>query len=49
MRAPGSYVGIRSLEPVGVFLPGDKDYPGGAPFDPAGYSQDPDGFVDQVG
>ncbi len=24
------YVGIKSLEPVGVFLPGDLNYPGGA-------------------
>ena len=30
------FVGIRSLEPVGVYLPGDKNYPGGAPFDPFG-------------
>ena len=28
------FVGIRSLEPVGVYLPGDANYPGGAPFDP---------------
>ena len=32
------YVGIRSLEPVGVYLPGDANYPGGAPFDPFGLS-----------
>ena len=32
------FVGIRSLEPVGVYLPGDKNYPGGAPFDPFGLS-----------
>lgn len=41
-------VGIRSLEPVGVFLPGDQNYPGGTPFDPLGFSQNPDGFVDQA-
>lgn len=41
-------VGIRSLEPVGVFLPGDQNYPGGTPFDPLGCSQNPDGFVDQA-
>ena len=32
------FVGIRSLEPVGVYLPGDANYPGGAPFDPFGLS-----------
>ncbi|GLC41317.1 hypothetical protein PLESTB_001076000 [Pleodorina starrii] len=42
------YVGIRSLEPVGVFLPGDKNYPGGGPFDPLNYAADADGFVDQA-
>jgi light-harvesting complex II chlorophyll a/b binding protein 7 len=42
------YVGIRSLEPVGVFLPGDQNYPGGGPFDPLKFSEDPDGFVDQA-
>jgi light-harvesting complex II chlorophyll a/b binding protein 7 len=36
------------LEPVGVFLPGDQNYPGGTPFDPLGFSQDPDGFVLQA-
>lgn len=41
-------VGIRSLEPVGVFLPGDQNYPGGTPFDPLGFSQNPDGFVLQA-
>jgi light-harvesting complex II chlorophyll a/b binding protein 7 len=34
------FVGIRSLEPVGVYLPGDKNYPGGAPFDPFGLAGD---------
>jgi len=38
------FVGIRSLEPVGVYLPGDKNYPGGAPFDPLGLSDDAAGF-----
>lgn len=38
------YVGIRSLEPVGVYLPGDKNYPGGAPFDPFKFSEDAEGF-----
>lgn len=37
-------VGIRSLEPVGVYLPGDKNYPGGAPFDPFKLSDDAEGF-----
>lgn len=41
-------VGIKSLEPVGVFLPGDQNYPGGVPFDPLGYSSKPDEFVDQA-
>lgn len=36
------------MEPVGVFLPGDQNYPGGTPFDPLGFSQNPDGFVDQA-
>ncbi|EFJ50856.1 chlorophyll a/b-binding protein [Volvox carteri f. nagariensis] len=44
----GRYVGIRSLEPVGVFLPGDQNYPGGGPFDPLNYAADADGFVDQA-
>lgn len=43
-----SYVGIRSLEPVGVFLDGDQNYPGGAPFDPMGLRKRPDFFVDQA-
>jgi len=38
-------VGIRSLEPVGVFLPGSALYPGGAPFDPLGLA-DADGGAD---
>ena len=42
------YVGIRSLEPVGVHLPGDQNYPGGGPFDPMGLAGDAEGFVEQV-
>eukprot|EP00775_Hariotina_reticulata_P007526 gene7526-7736_t len=42
------YVGIKSLEPVGVFLPGDQNYPGGGPFDPLNFSSRPDEFVDQT-
>lgn len=42
------YVGIKSLEPVGVFLPGEQTYPGGGPFDPLGYAKDPDNYVDQA-
>jgi light-harvesting complex II chlorophyll a/b binding protein 7 len=34
------YVGIESLEPVGVYLPGDTNYPGGGPFDPFKLSAD---------
>jgi len=41
------YVGINSLEPVGVYLPGDKDYPGGAPFDPFKLADDADEFEKQ--
>jgi len=41
------YVGIRSLEPVGVHLPGTNNYPGGTPFDPLGLSRQSDYFVDQ--
>mmetsp|Transcript_27309 Transcript_27309/g.73821 ORF Transcript_27309/g.73821 Transcript_27309/m.73821 type:complete len:399 (+) Transcript_27309:45-1241(+) len=41
-------VGIRSLEPVGVFLPGTQTYPGGAPFDPLGISKQPDEFAEQA-
>jgi light-harvesting complex II chlorophyll a/b binding protein 7 len=38
-------VGIRSLEPVGVFLPGDSNYPGGAPFDPLGLADEGEAFA----
>ena len=41
------YVGIRSLEPVGVHLPGEPLYPGGSPFDPLGFSFSPDSYVEQ--
>ena len=41
------YVGIKSLQPVGVFLPGTQEYPGGAPFDPAQFSRSPDAFLTQ--
>ena len=34
------YVGIESLEPVGVYLPGDTNYPGGGPFDPFNLNAD---------
>lgn len=40
------YCGIEALEPVGVFLPGDTNYPGGAVFDPFGLADDPDAFVE---
>jgi light-harvesting complex II chlorophyll a/b binding protein 7 len=41
------YVGIKSLEPVGIPLPGDINYPGGPPFDPAGLSNDAAFFEQQ--
>ena len=41
------YVGIKSLEPVGIYLPGDVVYPGGAPFDPLGLSDDTVAFEEQ--
>lgn len=31
------YVGIKGLEPVGIFLPGDANYPGGARLGGAGH------------
>ncbi len=36
--------GIEALEPLGIFLPGDKTYPGGWLFDPLGLSKDPKRF-----
>ena len=41
------FVGIGNLEPVGVYLPGDKDYPGGIPFDTFDLSADPTFFENQ--
>lgn len=35
------YCGIKALEPLGIFLPGDINYPGGLLFDPLGLSKDP--------
>ncbi|KAK9809364.1 hypothetical protein WJX73_009035 [Symbiochloris irregularis] len=37
--------GIDALEPLGLYLPGDKNYPGGV-FDPLGLSDDPAQFED---
>ena len=34
------FCGIEALEPLGVYLPGDKNYPGSWLFDPLGLSQD---------
>jgi light-harvesting complex II chlorophyll a/b binding protein 7 len=42
-------VGINSLEPVGIPLPGDADYPGGPPFDPLGLSAEAESFEVQKG
>ncbi|CAM0950903.1 unnamed protein product [Alopecurus aequalis] len=38
------YCGIEALEPLGIYLPGDVNYPGGALFDPLGLSKDPVAF-----
>ncbi|KAH9677836.1 chlorophyll a-b binding protein 7 [Citrus sinensis] len=38
------YCGIEALEPLGIFLPGDINYPGGALFDPLNLSKDPVAF-----
>ncbi|MQM22102.1 hypothetical protein Taro_055150 [Colocasia esculenta] len=38
------YCGIEALEPLGIYLPGDINYPGGRLFDPLGLSRDPVAF-----
>ncbi|XP_073001285.1 chlorophyll a-b binding protein 7, chloroplastic isoform X1 [Typha latifolia] len=38
------YCGIEALEPLGIYLPGDINYPGGLLFDPLGLSKDPVAF-----
>ncbi|XP_020577964.1 chlorophyll a-b binding protein of LHCII type 1 [Phalaenopsis equestris] len=38
------YCGIEALEPLGIYLPGNKNYPGGLLFDPLGLSNDPSAF-----
>ncbi|KAI3745567.1 hypothetical protein L6452_07967 [Arctium lappa] len=38
------YCGIEALEPLGIYLPGDINYPGGALFDPLNLSGDPVAF-----
>ncbi|KNA17651.1 hypothetical protein SOVF_078010 [Spinacia oleracea] len=38
------YCGIEALEPLGIFLPGDTNYPGGVLFDPLNLSKDPVAF-----
>lgn len=40
------YCGIEALEPLGIYLPGDINYPGGTLFDPLNLSQDPVAFED---
>lgn len=40
------YCGIEALEPLGIYLPGDINYPGGLLFDPLGLSKDPVAFED---
>ncbi|KAJ4830909.1 Chlorophyll a-b binding protein 7, chloroplastic [Turnera subulata] len=38
------YCGIEALEPLGIYLPGDINYPGGTLFDPLNLSSDPVAF-----
>lgn len=38
------YCGIEALEPLGIYLPGDINYPGGVLFDPLNLSEDPLAF-----
>ncbi|XP_050268040.1 chlorophyll a-b binding protein 7, chloroplastic isoform X2 [Quercus robur] len=38
------FCGIEALEPLGIYLPGDINYPGGALFDPLNLSRDPVAF-----
>ncbi|XP_074263983.1 chlorophyll a-b binding protein 7, chloroplastic isoform X2 [Silene latifolia] len=38
------YCGIEALEPLGIFLPGDINYPGGILFDPLNLANDPVAF-----
>ncbi|GMH04989.1 hypothetical protein Nepgr_006829 [Nepenthes gracilis] len=40
------YCGIEALEPLGIYLPGDINYPGGILFDPLNLSKDPVAFVE---
>ncbi|XP_075516676.1 chlorophyll a-b binding protein 7, chloroplastic isoform X1 [Primulina tabacum] len=40
------YCGIEALEPLGIYLPGDINYPGGILFDPLNLSKDPFAFED---
>ncbi|XP_058073338.1 chlorophyll a-b binding protein 7, chloroplastic [Magnolia sinica] len=40
------YCGIEALEPLGIYLPGDINYPGGLLFDPLGLSKNPVEFED---
>lgn len=38
------YCGIEALEPLGIYLPGDINYPGGTLFDPLNLSGNPATF-----
>ncbi|KAF3788926.1 Chlorophyll a-b binding protein E [Nymphaea thermarum] len=38
------YCGIEALEPLGIYLPGDINYPGGVLFDPLGLSENSTNF-----
>ncbi|KAJ6351902.1 hypothetical protein OIU76_001174 [Salix suchowensis] len=38
------YCGVEALEPLGIYLPGDINYPGGMLFDPLKLSKDPVSF-----
>ncbi|CAN1230223.1 Chlorophyll a-b binding protein 7, chloroplastic [Linum grandiflorum] len=38
------YCGIEALEPLGIYLPGDENYPGGTLFDPLNLAEEPAAF-----
>lgn len=42
------HVGLKGLEPVGIFIPGDSNYPGSALFDPFKLAADPSTLANQA-